>query len=285
MFFDRHMKDDWDNFPVQEEDAAIGARIWKKVHRRVLVKKYWGGVVSAAIVSAAASIVIFVSVYVHNDNEVEAPAVQTVEILAETNREVVLPDGSVVYLDAGSSLSYPETMAGSRSVALSGNAVFDIKKTADNQNFIVNVEASYIEVRGTSFAVSTEAGKEVSVVLYSGAVDFVSTSNGQSVSLKPSNKLSFNISDQTINVSPSFPGITWIDGAFLIKDAPLSSLADFINWKYDVDVCLDSSVDSSLRTNGVIRYKETCGDVISKICYMFDLRCEYDSGTYRLTRQ
>ena len=233
--------------------------------------------------SAAASVAIFASFFGNKGAQVQAPAAQMVEIFAETSQQFILPDGSSVYLDEGSKLSYPESMAGARSVSLSGKAVFDVKKTADFQNFIVNTEASYIEVKGTSFAVSTKAGQEVSVVLYSGAVDFVSTSNGQSVSLKPSNKLSFNLADQSINVAPSFPGISWNDGVFLINGAPLKSLTDFVSWKYNVKVSLDPSISSTRTMNGAIRYRESGEDVMKKICYMFDLKYEFKNGEYRIS--
>ncbi|MGN0190208.1 MAG: FecR family protein [Candidatus Cryptobacteroides sp.] len=278
------MKNDWDNFPVRKEDPAVGARIWKKVRRKVVLRRYVkrGGVVSAALL-AAASVAIFVSVSTNSGASAESSDVKTVEILAEASREILLPDGSVVYLDAGSKLSYPESMDGARSVSLSGNAIFDIRKTVDLQNFIVNVEASYIEVKGTSFAVSTKEGQEVSVVLYSGAVDFVSTSNGQSVSLKPSNRLSFNLSDQSINVAPSFPGISWNNGFFLIDDAPLESLTGFVSWKYNVKVSLAPSISNTRKMNGAIRYGESGEDVMQKICYMFDLKYEFKNGEYRIS--
>ena len=284
MFFDDKMKYDWDNFPIQKEDPAVGAKIWNKVRRKVVIKKYLGGgIITAAIVSAAASVAIFATFFGNEGAQVQAPAAQMVEIFAETSQQFILPDGSSVYLDEGSKISYPESMDGARSVSLSGNAVFDVKKTADLQNFIVNIEASYIEVKGTSFAVSTKAGQEVSVVLYSGAVDFVSTSNGQSVSLKPSHRLSFNLADQSINVAPSIPGITWNDGVFRIKEASLENLACFVRWKYNVEVSLDPSISSTRTMNGAIRYRESSEDVVKKICYMFDLKYEFKNGEYRIS--
>ena len=174
-------------------------------------------------------------------------------------------------------------MQASREVELHGNAVFDVVKTSDRKNFIINLESSYIEVRGTSFAVSTDPGKEISVILYSGAVDFVSTSNGQSISLRSSYRLSFNLADQSMTVAPSFPGIMWVDGVFVLKDAPLSSLAGFVRWKYDVNVILDSSIGNSQRLNGVIQYNETSREVIEKLCYMLDLKYDLTDGEYRIS--
>ena len=44
MLFDEQMKKDWDNLPVRKEDPAVGAKIWNQVRRKVVMKKYLGGV-------------------------------------------------------------------------------------------------------------------------------------------------------------------------------------------------------------------------------------------------
>lgn len=283
MIIDRHMKDKWDSLTIENEDSAIGDRIWKKVQHKVFWKKYSSRFAACAIATAAC---IAIAVSLWNKPEVEQNnPVNIIQLAAENSKDVILPDGTKVWLNAGSTLFYPENMDASRVVELHGDAIFDVTRTKDLKNFIINLESSYIEVKGTSFAVNTDPGKEISVILYSGAVEFVSTSNGQSVSLKPSHKLSFKLTDQSINITPSFPGIMWVNGAFYIKDAPLSSLADFVSWKYNVNVKLDSSIGNSQRMNGVIQYRETSDEVVRKFCYMLDLKYDFKGGEYRITEK
>lgn len=274
------MKDKWDNLSIEEENPAIGDKIWRNIQRKVSLKRYiWTGSAFAATL-VAASLAIVVALHRNPEPEFAPTSVQMVQFYAQSSQKLVLPDGSTVYLDAGSEISYPGNMENSRIVDLRGNAVFDVMKKANQQHFIVNVESSFIEVKGTSFAVSTEKGKEVSVILYSGAVDFVSTSNGQSVSLKPFNKLSYDIQDQSFKVNPSFGGVAWNNGAFVIKDANLQDIAAFIEWRYGVKIDLASSIGRSHKLNGVIGYDETCEAVIEKFCFMLDLKSGQTGGKY-----
>lgn len=282
MEFDRHMKEQWDAFSPEAEDTLLGERIWNRLQRKVFFNKYswhFAGI-GAAFAMACVALVIYIGI---GNKDYSAPAtIQMVQILAQSSQQVLLPDGSTVFLDKGSELIYPEDMSKSRVVELNGNAVFDVRKTEDRKNFIVNTDASYIEVKGTSFAVNTEKGKEVSVILYSGAVDFVSTSNGQSVSLKPFNKLSFNVEDQSFNVNPSFSGIEWNNGSFIIRDANLNTISAFIEWRYNAEIEISPSIGRSQRLNGIIGYDESCEAVIEKFCYMLDLKSTCDNGRYRI---
>lgn len=280
MRFDEYLKNHWDSLPGTSADSKTETRIWKRIRRRIWIEKYGWRVASVA---AAACLVAGIMLWSQIGREISDIQQTLITYTAAQNEELLLPDGSKVWLDAGSTLVYPDDMLASRVVELRGNAVFDIVKTKDRKNFVINLESSYIEVKGTSFAVNTTPGKKISVVLYTGAVDFVSTSNNQSVSLRPSNILSYNLADQSMTVAPSFSGITWADGVFHVKDAPLSSLADFVRWKYDVNVILDPSIGNSQKMNGVILYKESSREVIGKLCYMLDLKYDFKDGEYRIS--
>ena len=202
----------------------------------------------------------------------------------QTNTEVVLPDGSKVWLDAGSTLTCPSEMTTRREIFLKGNAAFDVVKTEDLRNFIINLDSSYIEVKGTSFTVRNTDAEEISVILYSGAIDFLSTSNGQTVSMKPSNKLIFNREDQSILVTPSFRGISWDHGVYLVRNASLNSVAEFIEWRYGVQVEVSPSVGNSQMMNGQILHSDTCEVVLEKMCFMLNLECTGENGHYCITR-
>lgn len=272
------MKESWDSVSDLYGDPSIGAKIWKKVHRRVLARKYSWALATTVSVAAAACIVAAIFIWKRPDIETNEIPVRIVQVNSDRNQQVILPDGTNVYLEKGSMLAYPENMDNSREVELIGDAVFDVTKQPDGQNFIVRLESSYIEVKGTSFAVNTEKGKEVSVILYNGAVDFVATSNGQTISLKPSNRLSFNLEDQSMQVVPAFNGIVWKNGSFILKDAPLDSILGFIQWRYKVNISISKSVGKLHHLNGIINHDEVCDKVIEKFCYMLDLkfRCNED---------
>lgn len=91
--------------------------------------------------------------------------------------QVLLPDGSKVWLNAASTLRYPTTFNGTRSVELSGEAYFEIAPNA-GQPFEVRNGNNTIEVLGTAFNIMAyEDEATTSTTLLSGAVKV----NGQKI--------------------------------------------------------------------------------------------------------
>ncbi|KYG77605.1 hypothetical protein AWW68_02200 [Roseivirga spongicola] len=89
--------------------------------------------------------------------------------------EVTLPDGSVVRLNANSSISYDESFGESnRNVTLMGGANFDVQRN-ENLPFVISTVNSEVEVLGTSFEVRAYENESVEVNVTSGKVGFKST--------------------------------------------------------------------------------------------------------------
>ena len=105
---------------------------------------------------------------------------QNVDILAAntftvpfgSKSEVILPDGSKVQLNSGSTLTYPGNfMQNNRKVALKGEAFFDVKSDADNP-FTVQTNNFEIIVTGTHFNVCNYGEDNlVSATLIEGVID------------------------------------------------------------------------------------------------------------------
>ncbi|MER0437958.1 FecR family protein [Emticicia sp. W12TSBA100-4] len=93
--------------------------------------------------------------------------------LKTTNQtlEQTLPDGSVVFLNANTNLSYPADFEGdTREINLSGEAFFKVQRN-ENKPFIIHANGSDIRVLGTSFNVKAYT-KNVKVSVESGKVEF-----------------------------------------------------------------------------------------------------------------
>ena len=90
----------------------------------------------------------------------------------------VLPDGSEVWLNRESSLSYPEAFAGSeRKVELKGEAFFDVRKNPEKA-FIIHTEKAEVKVLGTSFYVkASEQADQTQVYVLSGKVSLAAGEN------------------------------------------------------------------------------------------------------------
>lgn len=105
--------------------------------------------------------------------------------------QVVLPDGSKVWLNAGSSLDYPKQFNGkTRAVQLQGEAYFEVTKNAA-QPFIVHTKTFDIKVLGTGFNVRAYPGEDSAVTsLVHGSVEVITGGKEKrSILLKPNEKI------------------------------------------------------------------------------------------------
>jgi transmembrane sensor len=108
----------------------------------------------------------------------------------------ILPDGSTVWLNAGSSLSYTQGLPGEkREVTLEGEAYFDIVKRA-GRPFIVHTKEINVHVLGTAFNVKSYPGdKIVETTLIRGLVSITRNTNAKEgpVYLKPHQKFVLSV--------------------------------------------------------------------------------------------
>lgn len=281
MNFEEYTKKQWDAACGENSvDEEVKKRIWNRVERRLFWSRRVWGWTFGVVLAAACLAVLGVFIWPGEDSSRSEPVVHQILYLAKTNDCLELPDGSHVWLDAGSSVSYPEDMTDSRVVSLTGNAVFDVTKKEDGQNFIVELDGASVEVHGTSFSVNHGLGDIVYVTLYSGSVDFVAETTGQIVSLTPSNRLAFSPGESTISIAPFFKGITWKDGNYVIENASLGDIVEFICWNWSINVSADPSIGNGQRVNGKIMHSETPGSVLDKLCFMLDLNYDKNGNNY-----
>jgi len=115
--------------------------------------------------------------------------------------KMVLPDGTTVWLNSGSKLTYSDNFRDSvRSVELDGEAFFDVVKDAKHP-FIVHTSGIDIRVLGTAFNVKSYAAEStIEATLIRGIIEVVKKDEPQSpkVILRPHEKLVFNKEEQTM---------------------------------------------------------------------------------------
>jgi ferric-dicitrate binding protein FerR (iron transport regulator) len=122
-------------------------------------------------IGIAASITILLTVgvvfYLFKNSSPEIISLKT----TRNTIQQTLPDGSIVFLNAHTSFTYPEDFKGDlREVNLSGEAFFNIKRD-EAKPFIIHANGSDIKVLGTSFNVKAYS-KNVEVSVETGKVQF-----------------------------------------------------------------------------------------------------------------
>lgn len=170
---------------------------------------------------------------------------------------LVLSDGTEVWLNSGTELRYPTSFtARERTVRLKGEAYFKVAKNA-NVPFIVIVNDMKVRVYGTEFNINTQNAGEVQTVLVHGSVGI--TCDGKETMLMPSQKAVFSekTRDVTVEDVNVLPYIAWKSGNFVFIDEPLEMIMNKLcNW-YDIEVFYVREDDKVIRFSGVLeRYKD-----------------------------
>lgn len=154
-----------------------------------------------------------------------------------------LSDGTIVYLNSGSKILFPNQFAGkTRRVELSGEAFFDVTTNPD-QPFVVHTNALDVKVFGTAFNLKAYPdSKEISATLVHGKIDVESEISGvyrQLASLKPSQRAVYNIDKKDISISEEHDldkFIAWKDGKLVFSNDPIKELAEKLGIWYNVNV-------------------------------------------------
>lgn len=157
----------------------------------------------------------------------------------------VLPDGTKVWLNAGSTLSYPQNFwPESRLVELTGQGYFEVTKNPEKP-FIVKVDPAYsVEVLGTTFDVSAYKDDElIETTLVEGSVKLnINEKDGKCISqlLEPNEKAEFVRGTGQLNISTVNPDYdtAWRNGELIFKNHSMKhvmkSLGRHYNVKFDV---------------------------------------------------
>ena len=147
---------------------------------------------------------------------------------------LTLPDGSVVHLNNGTRVIYPEQFVGdNRDVILDGEAYFMVAKDRRHP-FVVHTLGGDVKVYGTEFNVCTRLQK-TEVVLVEGSVSVTPTNTSYERMLKPGQMATLS-SFSTLNVEDVDvqPYVAWNTGSFVFDNIPMQQLMDVLAQWYDI---------------------------------------------------
>jgi ferric-dicitrate binding protein FerR (iron transport regulator) len=154
--------------------------------------------------------------------------------------QLVLSDGTKVWLNSESTITYPVVFDGKeRHVVVSGEVYFEVSKTAKKTPFIVELKDRVkIEVLGTQFNVNAyDDDNNIKTTLIEGSVKIVSTSTNRSIVIKPGEQAgidrSGNLSVKEVDTEEA---IAWKNGRFIFDNADINTIMRQISRWYDIDI-------------------------------------------------
>lgn len=172
--------------------------------------------------------------------------------------DMTLADGSRVWLNAGSSVTFPVAFAGDeRKVAITGEAYFEVMKDTQHP-FKVDIAGKVeVEVLGTHFNVNSYANEDdIKITLLEGAVKVGQQSAAnrqQSAFLKPGEQAQLKNDIKIVKDVDVEMVVAWKNGKTLFKSADLKSIMRQVERWYDVDVIFEGNIPDRTFSGGVSR--------------------------------
>jgi ferric-dicitrate binding protein FerR (iron transport regulator) len=195
---------------------------------------------------------------------------------------VTLPDGSIVRLNAGSSIHFPEKFTENfRLVNLVGEAFFEVTKDPQHP-FIVTSGSLTTIVWGTSFNIKAFEKTDIAVTVATGKVKVVSQSGNKSseIFLNPNEQAIYNQNKNQLRINEvdAKNYYSWTDGILRFNDDSFNEVVEMIERWYNVSIRIEGQSNNKIRVNGSYKDKKLY-TILDGLSFMYDLSYQYQNDT------
>ncbi len=230
---------------------------------------YWSRIAAVAILPLLA----VVGYLIYRQSEERDIADVTITTSFGCLSSTVLPDGTIVWLNANSSLQYDPMMDDNvRNVILHGEAYFDVKADAKHP---FNVKTPYMTVTATGTEFNVNAyDSSASITLVDGKVSVEVES--KSMTLNPGEHLAVADGRPTIsNHINTEKYCCWRNGTLIFEDEPLFNICNRLQQIYDVE--FDIAPELKERTFRMILNGENISEVVRFFELAAPVTCEFEN--------
>lgn len=204
--------------------------------------------------------------------------------------QMVLPDSSIVYLNAGSQLKYTiEGLKGKREVFLDGEAWFDVTKN-EKKPFVVHTSFYDVNVTGTQFNVKAyKTDNEITTTLEEGSVQITSSENfnlSENLVLRPGEQLVYSSLKKAIEVKNVETRMftAWKDNKLIFINMNLKELFVVLERKYGVDIQVTNNLILNYHYDGTIK-DETILEVLDLLKETLPVKYKIEGQTILITKK
>ena len=208
---------------------------------------------------------------------------KTYEYVAEAGsvEEFVLPDGSSVSLNSGSTLQFTTgRRSRNRTVVFSGEAYFDFASDKEHP-FVVNTENFSITVLGTKFMVSDYPEDKFSqVVLTEGSISL--NALGEHRSMSPGDRVVCDGVRIYDSAPDSAPVCQWLSDIISYEDVELGEFLRRLEREFNVVINLEARGFAGESFRASFSRSDSIGSILETICNIFPLKIVKKEDTYSL---
>ncbi|HMI04885.1 MAG TPA: FecR domain-containing protein [Pedobacter sp.] len=215
-------------------------------------------------------------VYEIKGSDSDPSKVNTLTTAKGETYQVRLPDGSLVYLNAASSLTYAASLIerGKRVVRLRGEGYFEISKDKAHP-FIVESGGQKVEVLGTHFNVNAYNDEPaIKTTLLEGSVQVshlsaaggISPQSGErNVVLKPGQQSVFSSKGIKVSEADTELAVAWKNNEFMFHEQNIENIMKMVERWYNVEVIYNTEKPADTYTGSVSRF-----DNVSKVLQILE---------------
>ncbi|WP_188112011.1 FecR family protein [Aquimarina sp. RZ0] len=253
---------------------------WKKVQTRIntlKLKKKTRKLTPAILwkIAAGFALLIAISLYQYTEN-------QKITLLAiDAPEKFELPDGSLVWLNKGSELSYKKEFSrNSRDLLLKGEGYFEVKKNP-HKPFTIQLNNTKTSVLGTQFNLKENTDTSVALVLVEGSVAF-STEQEQLI-VAPGEKISSNLSGNLLKVkNPDANFMAWKTRVLKFDETPMTKVIQDISQLYQITFSIEDK--ELLSCHLTMQFDQaSLQNVLETLQILYEIEYQLESeNTYRI---
>jgi len=201
--------------------------------------------------------------------------------------QITLPDGSHIWLNSGSQLSYPSEFSGkSREVYLSGEAFFDVAKDVEKPFYVITRDIK-IKVLGTRFNVSAFDDEEnVQAVLLEGKVTIGKNSFlAKTEEMEPGERAVYHKKAETFTKGKADVNYytSWLYGYLIFENEPTPEVFKKLERYYNQTIVVEDGLDN-ITFSGKLDLKEDIKDVLESIIYSSLVKITREGAIYKVNR-
>jgi ferric-dicitrate binding protein FerR (iron transport regulator) len=218
---------------------------------------------------------------------VKQAALNQVIIPYGTRSQVTLPDGTHIWLNSGSQLSYPTEFSGnSREVYLSGEAIFDVTHDTEKPFFVITKDVK-IKVLGTRFNVSAYDNEpNVQTVLLEGKVTIGKNAFlAKTMQMEPGERVVYNQKSEDFTKDKVDVNYytSWLYGYLIFENEPTPEVFRKLERYYNQSIVVEAGLDS-ITFSGKLDLKEDIRDVLESITYSSHVKIIREGDVYKVNR-
>ena len=258
---------------IREMESFDCQKNFEKTQKRInkySTRRLW----TVAASFAAAAVVAVVAVFTYN-NKVEPEMLVAHAPVGEV-LTVTLPDSSVVYLNSGSTLTYPKKFAtDKRVVSLEGQGWFKVY-ASKTYPFYVNIsEGMSLYVYGTEFDVAAYPHENnIEIYLASGNLNMLLPLKDVECSIKPNQKLTYDTLNESIDVANMADGMgyDWKEGNLCFRHSDMAEILTTLSRRFDVIIDMENASADTNEYHASFTASETIEQILTQLSGLSGLK-------------